>query len=89
MNEVAEAELENKKDLHRLALIFREDMNESDAEKMEGVLKNLQPHENLEELAIEGYPGLQLPHWLITASNLVTLDLSKCKKLRISQNSNL
>ncbi|KAF9614071.1 hypothetical protein IFM89_014871 [Coptis chinensis] len=83
MNEAAEAELEKKKDLHGLTLIFGEHTNGSDAEKMEGVLKNLQPDENLELLAIVGYPGLQFPDWITRLSNLVNLTIYSCKNLRV------
>ncbi|KAF9602105.1 hypothetical protein IFM89_024872 [Coptis chinensis] len=83
MNEAAEAELKKKKDLHGLRLIFGEDTNESDAEKMEGVLKNLEPHENLEELRIKGYPGLHFPDWIARLSNLVDLTIDSCKNLRV------
>ncbi|KAF9615755.1 hypothetical protein IFM89_026221 [Coptis chinensis] len=79
MNEAAEAELGKKKDLHGLTLQF----GDTDAEKMEVVLKNLQPHKNLEKLAIKGYPSLHFPDWVTTASNIVTLKLSNCKNLRV------
>ncbi|KAF6138224.1 hypothetical protein GIB67_011064 [Kingdonia uniflora] len=53
-------------------------------ERMEGVLEGLQPHPNLEELKINGYPGSKLPSWMILFSKLRTLelmDLSQCTTL--------
>ncbi|RZC89902.1 hypothetical protein C5167_028970 [Papaver somniferum] len=46
------------------------------------VLEGLQPHHNLEELWIHGFPGLKLPEWVGSSSclpNLVKLKLVYCK----------
>ncbi|KAF9596026.1 hypothetical protein IFM89_006953 [Coptis chinensis] len=77
MNEAAEAELRKKNRLRGLTLNFG-DLERADVEKMKGVLKNLHPHENLEELEIMGYPGLQFPSWITSGSNLVSLKLHRC-----------
>ncbi|KAF9596025.1 hypothetical protein IFM89_006952 [Coptis chinensis] len=77
MNEAAEAELRKKNRLRGLTLNFG-DLEQADVEKMKGVLKNLHPHENLEELKIKGYPGLQFPSWITSGSNLVSLKLHRC-----------
>ncbi|KAF9596017.1 hypothetical protein IFM89_006944 [Coptis chinensis] len=80
MNEAAEAELRMKNRLRGLTLNFG-DLEQADVEKMKGVLKNLHPHENLEELKIKGYPGLQFPSWITSGSNLVSLKLHGCGTL--------
>ncbi|KAF9598536.1 hypothetical protein IFM89_028068, partial [Coptis chinensis] len=79
MNEAADAELRKKKNLSGLTLHFS-DLGEGDAVTMEGVLENLQPHENLEMLKIKEYPGTKFPSWITSGSNLVTLKLYKCEK---------
>ncbi|KAJ9687527.1 hypothetical protein PVL29_016133 [Vitis rotundifolia] len=47
-----------------------------------GVLDNLQPYPNLQQLTIEGYPGEAFPEWIgggSSLSNLVTLLLERCE----------
>ncbi|KAF9595994.1 hypothetical protein IFM89_006921 [Coptis chinensis] len=80
MNEAAEAELRKKNRLRGLTLNFGV-LEQAGVEKMKGVLKNLHPHENLEELEIMGYPGLQFPSWITSGSNLVSLKLHGCGTL--------
>ncbi|KAF8413182.1 hypothetical protein HHK36_001158 [Tetracentron sinense] len=54
-------------------------------ERMEGVIDGIQPHPDLEKLAIQNYPGTKLPkNWLmsddglVVSSNLVSLKLRGC-----------
>ncbi|KAF6141732.1 hypothetical protein GIB67_027910 [Kingdonia uniflora] len=85
VNEAKEVHLANKRGIHALALDFGSNViTEGDEERMEGVLEGLQPHTNLEELKINGYPGFKLPSWMILFSKLRTLelmDLSQCTTL--------
>ncbi|KAF9613287.1 hypothetical protein IFM89_006786 [Coptis chinensis] len=80
MNEAAEAELRKKNRLGGLTLKLG-DLEQVDVEKMKGVFKNLHPPENLEELEIMGYPGLQFPSWNTSGSNLASLKLHGCGAL--------
>ncbi|KAL5714836.1 hypothetical protein ACHQM5_016743 [Ranunculus cassubicifolius] len=89
-NEVKRAELQKKKNLRCLKLDFGyfQDQDEDgdvsidNSKRMEGVLEGLQPHSNLEEFQIGGYPGYTFPSWMSSASllsNLVMLELYKSK----------
>ena len=40
----------------------------------------LQPHINLKALSLTRYPGVKLPLWLETPTNLVQIELSSCKR---------
>ncbi|XP_042487190.1 putative disease resistance protein RGA3 [Macadamia integrifolia] len=56
--------------------------------RMEDVLESLQPHPNLEKLAIKDYPGDVFPNWMsshtdfMTFSNLIFLEFSRCRKCK-------
>ncbi|XP_008775988.2 putative disease resistance protein RGA3 [Phoenix dactylifera] len=53
---------------------------DADADVVEDVLRDLQPHENLKVLEIEGYVGKTLPWWLMESSlpYLAELSLTSC-----------
>ncbi|KAF6141784.1 hypothetical protein GIB67_027962, partial [Kingdonia uniflora] len=81
VNEAKEVHLASKRGIHALVLDFGSPneleniISEGDKEKTEGVLEGLQPHPNLEELKINGYPGSKLPSWMILFSKLRVLEL--------------
>ncbi|KAF8038131.1 hypothetical protein BT93_B0864 [Corymbia citriodora subsp. variegata] len=45
----------------------------------EALLDGLRPHENLQELTIDGYKGESFPSWMANTPNLVTLRLLACR----------
>nr|CAB3505085.1 unnamed protein product [Digitaria exilis] len=58
-----------------------EDEDEDAENSSEQVLENLQPHTNIQELAIRGYEGSVFPAWMQSYSslpNLVSLTLDSC-----------
>ncbi|PIA47474.1 hypothetical protein AQUCO_01400253v1 [Aquilegia coerulea] len=88
VNDAKQAELQNKKNICSLKLNFdciwqgNENLREDNIRKMEAVLESLQPHKNLENLRIVGYPGSVFPSWIsrnVALSNIVTLKLFRCK----------
>lgn len=54
-----EANLLNKRHLHKLVLVWSDDSSQA-----EHVLENLKPHSNLRELHIKGHGGTTCPSWL-------------------------
>ncbi|KAJ6905676.1 hypothetical protein NC652_023442 [Populus alba x Populus x berolinensis] len=42
------------------------------------ILEALQPHQNVKQLVIEGYPGTRLPNWMLP--NLTVVSLTNCRK---------
>ena len=73
------ANLEDKKHLDELILRWDREGTPNDVVIQSGVLNNLQPHPNLKQLTIYGYPGENFPNWLGRLQNLVTLELQACK----------
>ncbi|KAF9612583.1 hypothetical protein IFM89_002179 [Coptis chinensis] len=63
MNEAKRAELQRKKNLHFLELDFGffDDATKDDIQRMDGAIQALQPHTELEQLVIKGYPGSMFP----------------------------
>ncbi|PIA27069.1 hypothetical protein AQUCO_08300039v1 [Aquilegia coerulea] len=77
----AEAELKKKR-FDVLSLNF-DNSEEGGFDYMSGVLENLQPHEDVQELKILGFAGLQFPSWFQNSSmliNLAKLRLENCEK---------
>ncbi|KAL5731547.1 hypothetical protein ACHQM5_004267 [Ranunculus cassubicifolius] len=70
------AQLQKKQNLRSLQLLFQ---HGDDPVRMEGVLKSLQPHKNLEKLFIWRYSGTTFPLWMSMCDsalpNLVELGL--------------
>ncbi|CAL5027864.1 unnamed protein product [Urochloa decumbens] len=88
-SEAQEANLKNKHHLKDLTLqwhdgginIDDEDEDEDTENLADQVLESLQPHTNLQELAIRGYEGNSFPAWMQDSSslpNLVSLTLDGC-----------
>lgn len=82
-----EADLKDKHHLKDLTLQWHngdiniDDEDEDTENVAEQVLENLQPHINLQELAIRGYEGSVFPAWMQDSSslpNLVSLTLDSC-----------
>ncbi|KAL5731240.1 hypothetical protein ACHQM5_003988 [Ranunculus cassubicifolius] len=82
MNEVAEAELKNKRNLLALTFQFGNVEGDDRRKTMEGVLEKLEPHKELEGLNISGYPGSQFPFWMESSlfPCLVNMKLYACKQ---------
>ncbi|PIA64239.1 hypothetical protein AQUCO_00100019v1 [Aquilegia coerulea] len=83
MIEAKQAGLQEKKNLGSLLLHFEggEFRSAEDREKMEGVLKGLQPHNNLKTLYIFKYPGLTINlDWLLCL-DLRHLTFSYCENI--------
>ncbi|CAI0453378.1 unnamed protein product [Linum tenue] len=74
-----EASLKTKKHISRLELRWNGDTDDSLHER--AVLKNLQPHMNLEHLLIEDYGGTSFPGWVGRSSftHLLSIELNGCK----------
>ncbi|KAI9199969.1 hypothetical protein LWI28_000920 [Acer negundo] len=80
--------LRKKQKLHSLGLSWRNDhddlimTNNNDSRLAEELLENLQPHQNLKKLSIEGYPGKYFPRWIGTPElpNLTNIVLIYCKR---------
>ncbi|KAM2614196.1 hypothetical protein TB2_028849 [Malus domestica] len=74
-----EAKMGDKKHLSEVTLKW--DGCGDDSQKDNAVLRNLQPHTNLEVLTIERYGGTTFPSWLGDDSfnNLVSLRLEDCR----------
>ncbi|XP_021296234.1 putative disease resistance RPP13-like protein 1 [Herrania umbratica] len=77
-----DANLQEKINLRELKLKWSEDCHTKDDSKHDReILERLEPHTNLEHLAIEFYRDTNFPEWvgLSSFSNLVSLQLIDCK----------
>ncbi|KAF7836160.1 putative disease resistance protein [Senna tora] len=74
-----EANLRDKKCLHKLELRWSENHDDSQNERC--VLEALQPHVNMKELTIINYGGTRFVDWFdaLSLPNLVSLQLVDCK----------
>ncbi|KAL6329618.1 hypothetical protein AAG906_022808 [Vitis piasezkii] len=72
------ANMKNKRHLDELSLTWS-DVDTNDLIRS-GILNNLQPHPNLKQLIINGYPGITFPDWIGDPlfSNLVSVYLYWC-----------
>ncbi|XVF78090.1 hypothetical protein PTKIN_Ptkin14bG0100700 [Pterospermum kingtungense] len=73
--ESKEANLHEKKNFESLKFEWRLFRNDSNNEKHELLLDNLEPHPNLKKLQIRGYQGVRVSSWLSTLTNLVRLEI--------------
>ncbi|KAL6853802.1 hypothetical protein ACP4OV_019831 [Aristida adscensionis] len=86
LNNVAEgqdalsAKLKTKEHLRTLHLIWDEDCTTATSEQQE-VLDGLQPHPDLKDLMIKGFPGVRFPSWLASSSlpNLQSIHIYNCR----------
>uniref|UniRef100_J3L524 Uncharacterized protein n=1 Tax=Oryza brachyantha TaxID=4533 RepID=J3L524_ORYBR len=74
------AKLKTKEHLRILHLIWDENC-ESNLSEQQEVLEGLQPHLNLKELMIKGFPGVRFPSWLATSflPKLQTVHICNCR----------
>nr|XP_025676849.1 putative disease resistance RPP13-like protein 1 isoform X1 [Arachis hypogaea] len=63
-DEALEAKMGNKKHINTLKLQWLPGGYTDDVKTERHILEGLQPHENLKELSIKGYPGKTFPDWL-------------------------
>ncbi|XP_030492581.2 putative disease resistance protein RGA4 [Cannabis sativa] len=78
-DKTAAANLEEKKDLLSLILIWDIDACANEAD-YEDALEDLKPHPSLKELCISTYGGSKFSSWLPLLKNLVKLSLSRCNR---------
>lgn len=78
------AKLRNKEHLRTLHLIWDEDCESNPSEQQE-VLEGLQPHLDLKELVIKGFPGVRFPSWLASSflPKLQTIHICNCRSTRL------
>ncbi|XP_026438766.1 putative disease resistance RPP13-like protein 1 [Papaver somniferum] len=83
--EAEKANFKGKQNIRNLSLEWKKNFQEEEEWTTNNsfmVLEGLQPHPNLKELSIEGFPGLKLPKWMGSSSclpNLVKLNFKDCK----------
>ncbi|XP_059295347.1 putative disease resistance protein RGA3 [Lycium ferocissimum] len=82
--EAGRAYLQEKPNIYKLAYLWSHDESEGCEINDEYVLDGLQPHPNLENLAVVDYLGTRFPSWFTEEllPNLVKLKLSGCKKCK-------
>lgn len=77
------ANMRTKEHLRALHLIWDEDREDTthDTHDQQGVLEGLQPHFDLKELMIKGFPGVRFPSWLASSflPNLQTAHICNCR----------
>lgn len=75
------AKLKTKEYLQTIHLIWDEDCKVTPSEQQEEVLEGLQPHLDLKELMIKGFPGVRFPSWLASTfiPNLQTIHICNCR----------
>ncbi|KDP40505.1 hypothetical protein JCGZ_24504 [Jatropha curcas] len=73
------ANLKDKKHLKMLRLTWDGIADNSQQEKQ--ILESLQPHTNVQNLAVSGYMGTRFPNWVgdSSFSNMISLSLHGCK----------
>ncbi|XP_073259813.1 putative disease resistance protein RGA3 isoform X1 [Populus alba] len=81
-SDAAEAQLKNKKRLHRLELNFNREKTELQANEG-SLIEALRPPSDLEDLTISRYGGLHLPNWMMTLTRLQVLTLCYCANLKV------
>ncbi|OMP03361.1 Disease resistance protein [Corchorus capsularis] len=80
---VADAKLKEKETLQKLVLEWSDkDFKQQDEDRATRNLEDLQPHSNLQELALHHFKGSYFPLWMTNGvlQNLVTLSLIHCTK---------
>ncbi|XP_039163617.1 putative disease resistance RPP13-like protein 1 [Eucalyptus grandis] len=84
-SDAGNANLCTKKEICQLTMQWSTDFENFRNEELEGeVLKLLHPHQNLENLKISYYGGLEFPSWLGSSShvNIVCLRLHRCQRIK-------
>ncbi|XP_060176628.1 putative disease resistance protein RGA1 isoform X2 [Lycium barbarum] len=82
--EAGRAYLQEKPNIYKLAYLWYRVESQGCEINDEYILDGLQPHPNLENLAVGGYLGTRFPSWFTEEllPNLVKLRLSGCKKCK-------
>ncbi|XP_074319572.1 putative disease resistance protein RGA1 [Silene latifolia] len=83
------AYLKNKGLLKKIAIEFQKQDESESKEYEQKLLEEMQPHQNLWKLKLEGYHGEKMPSWpkrgdnsgIIDLPNLVSLKIYKCQEL--------
>ncbi|KAJ4719014.1 Disease resistance protein [Melia azedarach] len=78
VEEARKAELEKKKNLSSLTLLFTPTRESEIEVDNEAIIEALTPTPKLEELEILSYRGKMLPNWLMSLTNLKNLSLKDC-----------
>uniref|UniRef100_A0A8R7PUI4 Disease resistance protein RGA3 n=2 Tax=Triticum urartu TaxID=4572 RepID=A0A8R7PUI4_TRIUA len=75
------AKLKTKEHLRALHFIWDEDCKLTPSDPQDEVLEGLQPHIDLKELMVKGFPGARFPSWLATSflPNLQTTHICNCR----------
>ncbi|KAJ6915359.1 disease resistance protein RGA4 [Populus alba x Populus x berolinensis] len=77
------AKLIDKKYLQSLTVWWDPELDsDSDIDLYDKMLQSLQPNSNLQELGVEGYGGMRFPSWVSHLSNLASIVLEDCGKLK-------
>jgi len=81
-SEFKDATLKEKQHLYALSLNWSTegDVNDWDVVEDETSFEGFQPHPNLKVLDLYCYPGLRLPSWVSSLTNLIKFELTLCKK---------
>jgi Leucine-rich repeat (LRR) protein len=83
VSEFEGAKLMDKQYLQSLTIQWDPKLDsDSDIDLYDKMLQSLRPNSNLQELRVEGYGGMRFPSWLSHLSNLVTIRLKRCRRLK-------
>ncbi|KAG6772953.1 hypothetical protein POTOM_024383 [Populus tomentosa] len=77
------AKLIDKEYLQSLTVRWDPELDsDSDIDLYDKMLQSLQPNSSLQELRVEGYGGMRFPSWVSNLSNLASIVLKDCGRLK-------
>nr|TKS05897.1 putative disease resistance protein RGA4 isoform X2 [Populus alba] len=83
VSEFEGAKLMDKQYLQSLTVRWDPDLdNDSDIDLYDKMLQSLQPNSSLQALRVEGYGGMRFPSWVSHLSNLASIVLEGCGRLK-------
>ncbi|KAG6772937.1 hypothetical protein POTOM_024367 [Populus tomentosa] len=83
ISEFEGAKLIDKKYLQALTVWWDPDLDsDSDIDLYDKMLQSLQPNSSLQELRVECYGGMRFPSWVLDLSNLASIVLEDCGRLK-------
>nr|TKR75320.1 hypothetical protein D5086_0000286440 [Populus alba] len=83
VSEFEGAKLIDKKYILSLTVWWDPDLDSnSDIDLYDKMLQSLQPNSSLQELRVEGYGGMRFPSWVSNLSNLASIVLKDCGRLK-------
>nr|XP_023875884.1 putative disease resistance protein RGA1 [Quercus suber]XP_023875885.1 putative disease resistance protein RGA1 [Quercus suber]XP_023875886.1 putative disease resistance protein RGA1 [Quercus suber]XP_023875887.1 putative disease resistance protein RGA1 [Quercus suber]XP_023875888.1 putative disease resistance protein RGA1 [Quercus suber]XP_023875889.1 putative disease resistance protein RGA1 [Quercus suber]XP_023875890.1 putative disease resistance protein RGA1 [Quercus suber] len=82
VRECKDANLKEKHHLQRLCIHWDASLWDGETEYYDKMLKELQPHPNLNVLELSCYMGVRIPSWVSSLTNLVQFRLSSNKRLQ-------